>query len=261
MSKIIAKKSLGQNFLKDEGILQRIANSIDVSKNDFILEIGAGMGALTKYLIKKECNYLGYEIDERMKPYLEKYQDETHQIVFDDFLRRDVSKDLFASYNHLFVIANIPYYITTPIVEHLIHSIKVESMILLVQKEVAMRFSAQPGSKDYGYFTVFLNHFFDVALLFDVSPSCFTPPPKVISSVVRLTRKENVVDVDVLKFQAFVKKLFSQKRKTLKNNLKEYDWNRVLSFLLDEGYSSLTRAEELPYDKIIKLYQELVLKN
>ena len=122
MEKIIAKKSLGQNFLKDENVLQKIANTFEVSSHDLIVEIGPGKGALTKYLVQKSCDLICYEIDERMKDILDSFQSERVQIIFDDFLKRDLAADIKKNYTHIYVIANIPYYITTPIIEHLLTS-------------------------------------------------------------------------------------------------------------------------------------------
>ena len=140
-------------------------------------------------------------------------------------------------------------------------SLDVDGMTLLVQKEVAQRFSARPGTRDYGYFTVFLNHFFEIELLFDVPPTLFDPPPKVMSSVVKMIRKRDIYQVDIDSFQTFLKMMFAQKRKMLKNNLKTYSWEDILSVLLKHGYSIQVRAEELSYECIMELYQKLVLKN
>ena len=140
-------------------------------------------------------------------------------------------------------------------------SLPVDGMTLLVQKEVAQRFSALPGSRDYGYFTVLLNHFFTIEYLFDVAPALFDPPPKVMSAVVKLVRKRDIKEVELNSFQSFLKLMFSQKRKTLKNNLKGYDFQVISSILLKYGYSLQARAEELSYNTILELYQKLVLKN
>lgn len=252
---IPAKKSLGQNFLKDENILSNISNAVDVLQNDFIIEIGPGKGALTKYLVLKGCNYLGYEIDKRMKPILFQY---TSQIIYDDFLKRDLISDLAQfSFHDIYVVANIPYYITTPIIEHLIESqVPIKKMVLLVQKEVAERFCAKPGSKDYGYFTVYLNYYFHVTKLFDVSKFCFEPVPNVTSSVVCFESKEVSFHSDDKEYFMFLKKCFANKRKTLKNNLKEYDWNAILSVLNQYQLSEHVRAEEIAPE----LFQEIYLK-
>ena len=259
MDNIVAKKSLGQNFLKDEQVLQKIANSFETQENDLIIEVGPGKGALTKYLVLKEGDYLGYEIDTRMIDFLSKYTSRNKKIIYEDYLKQDLSN--ISSYQHIYVVANIPYYITTPIIEHTLQSLPVDGMTLLVQKEVAQRFSALPGSRDYGYFTVLLNHFFTIEYLFDVAPALFDPPPKVMSAVVKLVRKRDIKEVELNSFQSFLKLILSKKRKTLKNNLKGYDFQVISSILLKYGYSLQARAEELSYNTILELYQKLVLKN
>lgn len=259
MNYISAKKSLGQNFLKDENILKQIANSFEVSSRDLVIEIGPGKGALTKYLIELPSALLCYEIDERMKDILVNFNSEDCKIIFDDFLKRDIKKDITRNYENVFVIANIPYYITTPIIEHLLKSeVTVSGMTLLVQKEVGERFTALPKHKEYGYFTVYLNHFYEIEKLFDVSPSSFSPPPKVFSSVVRFKRKDQIGVLDIEEFQKFLKAAFSQKRKTLKNNLKEYDWNKVWLFLRDYNKAESIRAEELSYEEFVTLFEKLM---
>lgn len=254
MERIPAKKSLGQNFLKDETVLQKIAGVISVKDEDMILEIGPGKGALTKYLVKKGCLYVAYEIDERMKSVLSSYTD---KIFWKDFLKSDINQDLSSyTYESFYVVANIPYYITTPIIEHLIQSnIKISEMVLLVQKEVADRFCAKPHTKDYGYFTVFLNYYFEVSKEFDVSRHCFDPVPKVDSSVVHFKSKEKA-DVDTKLYFKFLKQCFANKRKTLKNNLKNYDWSLMLAILEKHGYKETVRAEEINEDVFLELYYQ-----
>lgn len=249
---IPAKKSLGQNFLKDETILKRIADSIETQEDDFIIEIGPGKGALTKYLLQKKGDFLAYEIDERMKPILNSL---STSIIYDDFLRRNLKEDLAKfHYNQLFVIANIPYYITTPILEHIISSnIEVDSMTLLVQREVADRFAAKPKSKDYGYFTVFLNYYFEVTKLFDVSRNSFIPIPNVDSTVVMLKKREQLT-FDTKKYFSFLKEMFRQKRKVLKNNLNRYDWEKIKIILNKYHLSESVRAEELEIPVIQEIF-------
>ncbi len=259
MDQILAKKSLGQNFLKDENVLKKIADSFSVTEQDVIVEIGPGKGALTKYLIQKPSSLICYELDSRMQEILLPFENGKCKIIFDDFLKRDLLRDVASFSGQIFVIANIPYYITTPIISHVLESnIKISGMTLLVQKEVAERFIAKPKSRDYGYFTVLLNHFFIIEKLFDVSPQAFTPAPRVWSSVVRFIRKINIVDLDIKQFDNFLKKAFSQKRKTLKNNLKEYDSLLLQASLKELHYSENARAEELSYDDFVKLFCKLV---
>ncbi len=253
--KITAKKSLGQNFLKDETILKKIANVIFVTKDDVILEIGPGKGALTKYLVSKECQYFAYEIDERMKVFLSQI---TNQVKYMDFLSADLKEDFSSiSFQNFYVVANVPYYITTPIIEHLISSsLPISTMVLLVQKEVAERFSAKPHTKEYGYFTVFLNYYFEVSELFSVHRTCFDPIPNVDSAVVKFERKKNI-SLNEKAFFDFLKLCFSNKRKTLHNNLKQYDWNVILSILNKYQYSSMVRAEELPLEVFLEIFESL----
>lgn len=262
MDNVKAKKSLGQNFLKDENVLKKIANSFSLEEGDLVIEIGPGKGALTKYFAFGPTDLLCYEVDERMRPFLSSYDSSTTRIIFDDFLKRNIMDDIEKEYNHIYVIANIPYYITTPIVEHVLQSgVFINGMTLLVQKEVAMRFTAMPKNKEYGYFTVYLKHFFESKKLFDVPAEAFNPPPKVVSSVVKLVRKENIISLDVVAFQSFLKQCFSQKRKTLKNNLKMVDWNRVFPILQKEGLDETVRAEELSYELFVKLFLEVYRKS
>ncbi len=257
MEIVRAKKSLGQNFLKDENVLKTIADSFETSDNDVIMEIGPGMGSLTKYLVKKPGKLVCYELDERMKAYLNCYESEKCHIFYDDFLKRDFKEDI-SDNEHLYVIANIPYYITIPILEHILNSeVLVTGMTILIQKEVALRFTAKPKSKDYGYFTVYLNHFFDSTILCDVSPSAFTPAPKVTSSVVKMTRKEHVESLNIKEFQKFLMDAFKQKRKILKNNLKPYNWDKIYCVLKLLGYHENVRAEEISYEDYVRLFKEI----
>ena len=184
------------------------------------------------------------------------FKTERSSIIFDDFLNRDISKDIVDDFENIYVIANIPYYITTPIIEHLLFSgITINGMTLLVQSEVADRFIASPKSRDYGYFTVLLNHFFEMRKLVDVPPSAFSPSPKVFSTVVKFVRKKNIVSLDLDSFQVFLKKAFQYKRKTLRNNIGA---SSILDeFLESKNYSKSIRAEELSYDDFVELFKKL----
>jgi len=249
---IPAKKSLGQNFLKDEQILQKIASIISVKPSDLILEIGPGKGALTKYLIEKNCYYKAYEIDERMKPILTTY---SNHIIYKDFLKSNLKEDFKdISFDCFYVIANIPYYITSPIISKLIElEEKPKEIILLVQKEVAQRITADAGSRDYNAFTLFVTYFYDAQLLFYVDRNQFVPSPNVDSAVIQLTKKEKIEVQDKDFFLRFVRDAFQNKRKTLKNNLKEYNWEKMKLILEDLGYSEYVRAEEIEKDDFYTL--------
>ena len=258
MDDLKAKKSLGQNFLKDDNILNMIASSID-TKDDLIIEIGPGMGALTKKLINKDSYVLAYEVDERTKEYLLPLENDKTKIIYKDFLETNLKDDIKdIRYNNLYIMANIPYYITTPIIEHIIESkIDVNKMVLLVQKEVAERFAALPKSKDYGSLTVYLNYYFEVEKLFNVKNTCFVPAPKVDSAVVKFTKKDNNYNIDDIKFLKFIKECFSMKRKTLKNNLKNYDFSKIEEVLIKNGYSANARAEEISLETFIEIFKKL----
>jgi len=256
---IKAKKSLGQNFLKDEQVLSKIASSINTNKDDLIIEIGPGKGALTKYLKKKNTYLLGYEIDTRMKEYLNKYEDEKTKIIYEDILKTNIEETIKnIPFKNLYVIANIPYYITTPIIKKVMNLEKLESMSLLVQKEVAQRFSAKPGNKAYGSITVFLNYFFEVNYLFEVKNTCFEPIPKVDSAVILFKKRKEKREVkQEEKLFKLIEDSFQMKRKTLKNNLKQYDWNKIKEILKNNNLEENIRAEEIPLEIFIKIANAL----
>ncbi len=256
---IKAKKSLGQNFLQDENILKNIANSITTKTNDLIIEIGPGKGALTKYLKEKNSFLICYEIDERMKEILKKLEDNKTKIIFNDFLQADIINDSqeFA-YENIYIIANIPYYITTPIIKKVIKQEKLKSMTLLVQKEVAERLSAKPGSKSYGSLTVYLNYYFNINYLFNVSKYAFNPIPKVESAVVNFERIKNKISVKNEElFFKLINDSFKMKRKTLKNNLKEYNWTKIKAILEKRNLNESVRAEELSIEIFVEIANAL----
>lgn len=256
---IPAKKSLGQNFLKDETVLHNIASSINTKENDLIIEIGPGKGALTKHLISKNSYLLCYEIDNRMKPILENLKNDKTTFIFKDFLQTNIEEDIKnINYDNIYIIANIPYYITTPIIKHIISLNKLKSMTLLVQKEVAERFSAKPNSKDYGSLTVYLNYYFDINYLFTVKNTSFNPVPKVDSAVINFTRK--LVTPDVKNEELFFKLIedsFKMKRKTLKNNLSNYNWQVIKDVLSKYNLPENVRAEQIPLEIFINISNNL----
>ncbi len=259
MEEIKAKKSLGQNFLKDETILKKIANSVNTNKNDLIIEIGPGKGALTKYLKEKNAYLICYEIDTRLIETLKKYEDNKTKIIYQDILKSDIKCDIKEiPYQKLYVIANIPYYITTPIIKKILELNDLDSMSLLVQKEVGERFASKPGNKAYGSLTVYLNYYFDITYLFDVPNTCFEPIPKVNSAVINFKRKGKNTKVknEKLLFK-LIEDAFKMKRKTLKNNLKDYDWNKIKMILNNNKLPETIRAEEISLDIFIDIANNL----
>ncbi len=252
------KKKYGQNFLTNEDIINKIIGAIQPTKDDLIIEIGPGAGALTKKLKQFDTPLICYEIDKDTQVYLQKLEDENTHIIYDDFLKRDILVDIAPfHYQKLYVIGNLPYYITTPIITKIIEeNIPVEEMVFMVQKEVADRFSARPKTREYGAITVFLNTFFHIDKLFDVSKNSFIPKPNVESAVVKFTKKPKIVELDLSKFTRIVKDSFQFKRKTLRNNLKNYETEEIEEILKKYGYSLNNRAEDIP----ASVFQEIACK-
>ena len=251
------KKKFGQNFLKDSNIIKKIIDSSEIEKESLIIEIGPGSGYLTKELVKK-AKVIAYEIDEDLKEILSKefYNEENIEFIFEDFLQRDIKSDIKKyNYNKLYVIANLPYYITTPIINKIItEKLEPEKMVIMVQKEVGDRFSAKVGTKEYSSITVFLNYYFDIKKEFVVSKNSFIPKPNVDSMVISLTKKKNQKKVrNEEKFFQLVKDSFKYKRKTLKNNLKDYDFSKIIEILKKYNLKEDIRAEQITLDQFIEI--------
>ena len=223
MSDLHLKKSLGQHFLKDEEVLQKIVDAIgDMSRFKTVVEIGPGMGALTKYLIQsKPDNFYVVELDDRWAAHLlQTFPILRGKLIHQDFLQTDLS--FLQQPTH--IVGNFPYNISSQIVFRIIdHRNVVEAMTGMFQKEVALRIAAKPGSKDYGVMSVLAQAFYDCEYLFDVPPESFNPPPKVMSGVIRLTRRDTkMLSCDENQFKRVVKTAFNQRRKTMRNSLKEF---------------------------------------
>lgn len=254
------KKSLGQNFLFDKNLLRAICSDGDVELSDVVLEIGAGAGTLTATLAENSSKVISFEIDSSLVPILEKVKDEHSNIEFhfQDFMECNLS-ELLQDYQSLRVVANIPYYITTPIVFKLVEHIKkFKSILVLVQKEVAERFASKEDSKEYGITSVILQSIFDVTIPRIVRKECFTPPPKVDSALCKLVPHNRFVISDFEGFKNFVKLAFSMRRKTLVNNLKsKYNKLDVVNTLEKFGYKEQTRPEEINVENFINIFKNL----
>ncbi len=249
------KKKYGQNFLIDDNIIKKIISSVSLEKEDLVIEIGPGSGVLTKELTKKS-KVLAYEIDKDLENVLSKNVNSNNlTVIWDDFLNRNISEDIKKfSYNKLFIVANLPYYITTPIIMKIIEEkLDIEEMIVMVQKEVGDRFSSSPGNKNYGSVTVFLNYYFEIKKLFDVSRSCFYPKPNVDSVIISLKAKKKKESVNEEKLFCLIKDSFKFKRKTLKNNLSGYDLKAIEKLLKDYNFDLSVRAEQIPLEIFIKI--------
>lgn len=250
------KKNYGQNFIIDRNIIEKIILASQIDSETLVIEIGPGAGSLTVELAQHAKQILCYEIDTALKPVLEdnlKLYNNV-DVIYSDFLKSSPLVDIKKyQYNKLYVIGNLPYYITTPIIMKIVEDhLPVDKLVIMVQKEVGDRFRAKPGTRDYGSFTVFLDYYFDVHKLLDVSRNVFLPKPNVDSIVVEFTRKkEQLPLLDDAFFFQFVRDCFKQKRKTLRNNLKKYDLNILESLLQEQGYSLQDRAEKLPLNVFV----------
>jgi 16S rRNA (adenine1518-N6/adenine1519-N6)-dimethyltransferase len=245
------KKKFGQNFIVDENIIKKMVDNANIDKDTLVIEIGPGAGSLTYFLAEKAKYVLCYEIDntleEVLKENLKEYSNVT--IKFEDFLKSNIKEDLKNfNYKKLYIVANLPYYITTPIIMKIIDdSIPVDKIQVMVQKEVGDRFKAKPGSKDYNSLSIYLNYYFDVDKVMDISRNVFLPKPNVDSIVVEFTKKDKKLELNNEKiFFKLIKDSFVQKRKTLKNNLKNYDLDKIEEVLKKYNMDLSVRAENVP---------------
>lgn len=221
------QKKFGQNFLIDAHVLNKIIASAEITKDDCVLEIGPGIGTMTQYLAEAAGKVVAVEIDRNLIPILSETLAEYDNItvINEDVLKLDIAK-LADEYNQgrpIKVVANLPYYITTPIIMGLFEShVPIESITIMVQKEVADRMKTGPGSKEYGALSLAVQYYANPEIVANVPPNCFMPRPNVGSAVIRLTRHETpVVDVkdEKLMFR-IIRASFNQRRKTLVNGLK-----------------------------------------
>ena len=252
------KKKYGQNFLNDDNILNNIVTKSEITKDTLVMEIGVGAGALTLKMQPYAKNIIGYEIDKSLKNILDdKFKDKNNvEIIYCDFLQRNIKNDLEKyNYTDLYVISNLPYYITTPIINKLISDkIDVSKIVVMVQKEVGDRFNAKPGTKEYNSLTIFLNYYFDINKLLDVSRNSFMPKPNVDSVVIQMKRKNKKHNVDNEElFFKIVRDAFTYKRKNLKNNLKKYNLDKIDEVLHKHNLDLNVRAESLSIDIFIEI--------
>lgn len=254
------KKSLGQNFLNDDNIVDKIVKSAEIDKDTLVIEIGPGAGALSKKTIPLSGYAVLYEIDTRVKPILEDVLKENHnyEIIFNDVLKQNIAEDVKRfNYKKIYVVANLPYYITTPIISKVIDEINPDKIVIMIQEEVADRLCAHVGSRDYAMITVALGSQYDIKKLFRVSRNCFTPAPNVDSAVISLDKHNKYVIDNKKVFDKLISDAFKFKRKNLRNNLKEYDLNKIEEILLRNNYSLSDRAEVIPISLFVEIANEL----
>jgi len=256
-----AKKSLGQNFLSDKNFVNEIVNAAHISPDDVVIEIGPGRGALTEQLVEKAQKVIAVELDRELAPMLrERFADRPNFSVIEaDALTIDFAE--FGS--DLILIANLPYYISTAILMRLItYRRRFSRMVLMFQREVVDRMTAEPGDSERGYLTVITEAFLEVERLFDVPPTAFKPVPKIWSSVVRLTpRDTRFFDGRETEFETLVSAAFLQKRKTLQNNLRraaaELGIKNISELLEAAKIEPSRRAETLSIDEWVRLLAAL----
>lgn len=254
MDKVRAKKHLGQHFLNDENIAKKIADTLTLEGYQKVLEIGPGMGVLTKYLLEKPIETYVIEIDTESVEYLQThYLKLSNRIISKDFLRYNLS-ETFGD-EPLAIIGNFPYNISSQIVFRVLEMRnRIPEFSGMFQKEVAERICEKKGSKTYGILSVLVQAFYDTEYLFTVSEHVFTPPPKVKSGVMRMRRKENYqLPCDEKLFFNVVKTAFNQRRKTLRNSLKTFQ----LSDNLREDSIFDLRPEQITVEQFIELTQKI----
>lgn len=259
-----AKKGFGQNFLIDENILSKIASNANLDKDTGVIEIGPGLGALTEHLLINSKKVLAYEIDSDMVEVLNFSLKDYDNLKINniDFLKADLEKDMdyFSDCKCVKVVANLPYYITTAIITKLLESdVEICDFYFMVQKEVGDRLTSEPRSKDYGSLTVLMNYKAKTKVCFKVGRNCFLPAPEVESVIINV--KPQKMDLGINNDEDFVKfiyGIFSQRRKTLVNNISsslKINKDLIKENLAKCGLKETTRAEELDIEKIAQLYK------
>ena len=259
------QKKFGQNFLIDTRILEGIIDAAQITKDDFVLEIGPGIGTMTQYLCESAREVVAVEIDKNLIPILADTLSayDNVEVINEDILKVDI-KTLAEERNHgkpIKVVANLPYYITTPIIMGLFEShVPIDSITIMVQKEVADRMQEGPGSKEYGALSLAVQYYANPKIVLNVPPSCFMPQPKVGSAVIRLERHAQPpvqVENEQLMFQ-LIRASFNQRRKTLANGLNNFqglhlDKETIQKCIEELGVPATIRGEALSLEQFAKL--------
>lgn len=259
-------KGLGQNFLIDGNIVRKIVKSADIGKDDYVLEIGPGMGTLTEELALNAKKVIAVEIDERLRPVLAETLDpyDNVEVVYGDVLKlplREIIEDKCGG-QPVKVVANLPYYVTTPIIGRLIEEeLPLVSISVMVQKEVADRMVARPHTKDYGSLTLFVGFYTEPQIMMKVPKTVFMPQPKIDSSVIRLNVRKELPDTNRDSYFKLVRAAFSKRRKTLINALSTYgleaDKEEIREALKRAGIEETVRGEDLGMEDYVRLAREL----
>lgn len=261
------QKKFGQNFLIDEHVLNKIISAAELTKDDYVIEIGPGLGTMTQYLCEQAGKVTAIEIDKELIPILSETLSEYDniEIINNDVLKLDLLELIRNNTDKKCkVVANLPYYITTPIIMALLESrLPIESITVMVQKEVAQRMKVQPGTKDYGALSLAVQYYCEPYIVANVPQNCFMPRPNVDSAVIRLTtHKEPPVKVidERLMFK-LIRASFNQRRKTLVNGIKNfselsYTKEQVTEAIVNAGFDENIRGEALTLEQFAKLSDE-----
>lgn len=251
-------KRLGQNFLVDMGVVDDIIKGSQIGKDDHVIEIGPGVGTLTRELLKAAGRVTAIELDEKLLPILQEELSEYQNL---NLIHGDATKIDFNEISgggRIKFVANLPYYVTTPIITGILnHKVDFETLTIMIQKEVAQRINAVPGTKEYGSLTVLVQYYCDTQIVRSVPPSSFIPQPKVDSTVIKLTKLEkpraDVLDEEL--FFKIVRQVFTMRRKTLANNLRAMGYSKELAeeLLREAGVDLLARGETLSVERFAHL--------
>lgn len=257
-------KSLGQNFLHDESILDSIVEGADVCKDDLVIEIGPGVGSLTAKLLQKAAEVVSIELDNDLIPILENElsQEENFTLIHDDALKVDF-KEIIKDHKSVKLVANLPYYVTTPIIVKLLkEQYNFKSLTIMIQKEVAERIDAEPNCKEYGSLSLLVQYYCNTKIIKRVSPDAFIPQPKVDSIVIRLDRLEkprvDVTDEDLM-FK-IIRNAFNMRRKTLLNGVKFLNMKKedILKAFENASIDPKRRGETLSLEEFRNLTEEII---
>lgn len=255
------KKKFGQNFLSDETLLDDIVEKAGVTEDDVVLEIGAGKGALTNALVKKAKKVVSFEIDLELQEYLlDRFQDKNVQFVFEDVMNctdKEIDELLGGKFK---LVANLPYYVTSPIITRFLQNDNLQSLTVMVQEEVADRIVSNEKCKDYGVLTIICKLFGEPKKVLRVTRDKFYPVPNVDSAIVHIERKQDNLDkAEVLGVINLAKQAFAMRRKKLSSNLESSKHSKaeLENMLISRGFSESARAEELNISDFVWLYREL----
>jgi len=258
---ISTKKNFGQNFIIEPAIVEKIAASAKLDDKTAVIEIGPGIGALTEQLAKLAKTVVCFELDERLGPVLDMSLAtfSNVQVIFCDFLKVDLEEcvqELRKTHEKIVVCANLPYYITTPVLFHIFDSkLEIPYITVMMQKEVAERFGALPNTKDYNALSVIIQYQYVVETVMKVSKNVFLPKPNVDSIVLQFQQKKEKKAVrNEKEFFQFVKQAFTQRRKTIFNNLKSLSTN-INEILIKANIEPTRRAESLSLEEFIHLFE------